>query len=228
MCHDTKDLSYILQSETVRNLSCFISYDSDNKITGVAFSEKDDIKHTRVVAIYVQDTCSYYALLDFIKHKFYDHSISVVTSDPNFQTLALIQQTYASSNPAGGDLDNTFSVVEIPFNINKLYQPSGMVNLLNYSRIMQYLASTRSDVDFKLHIRDFKTEESEGKKLVFNLKNGKCSIDYKEEISEDKTVLNLTKKEVSELLLRKNDSSNLIMEAFGIPRLNLQTRLLPC
>lgn len=240
--HTTKDLEYILQENSIRNLKAFVAYDSDKKITGVAFIQKEELKRIRVVAFYVDDMCSYYALLDFIKRQFPDYSLSINTSDPKYQSHALVQQVYASSNPKGGDLDNTFSMVEIPFNFNKLLHPMGMVKLLNFQHILEYLAESRSDADFKLFIRNNKNdlqvngisnqkdevEDREAKYKIYEVKNGKLEIQYEKEVPSGKTILNLSEKEVAELLLRKNDSSTLIMEAFGIPRLNLQTRLLPC
>lgn len=231
LSHTIKDLDYLLQDQNLRSLNSFISYDADGKITGVAFTQKEDIKRLRIVAMYVSDSCSYYALLDYIKSQFPDYSLSVITSDPKYQSHSIIQQTYASENPAGADLDNTFGTVEIPFNINKLLQPLGMVRLLRFENIIEFIAETRSDVDFKLHIRDY--DLSEGNSVddnchsVFVVKNGKSKIEKRNNIINDHSILNLSIKEISELLLRKNDSSNLIMEAFGIPRLNLQMRLLP-
>lgn len=246
LCHTTKDLDYILAEDSVRNLKTFVAIDDDNNIVGVAFAEKEELKRIRIVAIYVTDNSAYFALLDAIKHRFEDHSISINTSDPKYQSHSLIQQNYASANPQGGDLDNTFSDVEIPFNINRLMQPLGMARLLRFDKILKYIAETHSDADFKLHIRGYEpveslyfeeqieneiTDEKEKSakgKAVFIVKNGKCKIIRTEDPLRDRSITVLSKKEVSELLLRKNDSSNLIMEAFGIPRLNLQFRLLPC
>ncbi|MCH5234326.1 MAG: hypothetical protein J1E16_03470 [Muribaculaceae bacterium] len=242
LMHSSKDLDYILQDQNLRNLTSCVAYDQDGRITGVAFTQKEELKRIKVVANYVADTCSYFALLDFIKRQNQDYSISVNTSDPKFQTHSIIQQTYASENPAGGDLDNTFSSVEIAFNINRLLQPLGMVRLLNFHNIIEYLAQTRSDVDFKLSIRnessdisfskntdtyDLDSNKEDNEYTVYIVKNGKCKIEHKSDIGSDRQILYLSSKEVSELLLRKNDSSNLIMEAFGIPRLNIQIRLLP-
>lgn len=232
LCHTKNDLEYLLQDHTVKNLNIYISYDAEKKITGIVFTQKEELKRTRVIASYVADSCSYYSLLEFIKNQFPDNSISINTFDPKIQTHAIIQQTYASSNPYGGDLDNTFSSIEIPFNMNKLLQPLGMVRLLRFDTILDFLASKRSDADFKLLIREPKESDREvnngSEKRVFVVKNGKCSEESYDKYLHDNTVLKLTPKEVSELLLRKNDSSNLIMEAFGIPRLDLQIRLLPC
>lgn len=233
--HTERDIEYLLNPDCIRHLNSFIAYDADGKITGVAFTEKEDIKRIKVVAAYVSDSCSYYALLDFIKRMFGDFSLSIITSDPKFQILSIIQQTYASSNPNGGDLDNTFSTVEIPFNINKLLHPLGMVRLLRFDNLMHFIAENRSDVDFRLFIRDYNRSDNtedesadENQEItIYNVKNGVCKIEKSTFPIKDKTILSLSSKEVSELLLRKNDSSNLIMEAFGIPRLNLQIRLLP-
>lgn len=233
LLHTPEDLDYILDENSIRNVNCFVAIDSDNRITGVAFTRKEDLKRTKVLAIYIADTCSYYVILDFIKHQYFDHSLSIITSDPKYQTHSIIQQTYSAANPAGGDLDNTFGTVEISFNINKLLQPLGMARLLRFDNIIKYIAETRSDIDFKLYLRDYvidhknKTENNLEGKVVFVVKHGKFNIEKLDNIPQDKSVLNLSIKEFSELLLRKNDSSNLIMEAFGIPRLNLQMRLLP-
>lgn len=253
--HTEKDLEYLLDDMTIRNLGTYISYDAENKITGIAFIQKEDNNRIRVVSIYVTDTCSYYVLLDKIKRDFQDYSISVNTSDPKYQTHALIQTAYAAANAKGGDLDSSVSVVEIPLNTNKLLQPLGMVRLLNIGNIIDFIAKTHSDVEFRLHIRnvslDSNTEEeyesvmvpdypknpiSEIDKVVshkfedllFVVKNGKLHLEPYDKHKHDTSILNLSVKEFSELVLRKNDSSNLIMEAFGIPRLNLQMRLLPC
>lgn len=260
LSHSATDLDYILREGTVRNLNSYIAYDSDGKITGVIFFQKEDLKRISVTAAYISDICSYFALLNHIKKQYGDHSLSVHTNDPKFQTLSIFQQTYASENPNGGDLNNTFSVVEIPFNINKLLHPMGMVRLLRYDRIIEYIAKTRKDVDFKLYIRDYGINENnpqsyekmeterdyealqeglvltdeqalkspEEEKKVYIVRNGTCTVEPFESHKRDRSILVLSKKEVSELLLRKNDSSNLIMEAFGIPRLNLQYQLLPC
>lgn len=231
LLHTERDLDYLIQDQNLRNLSSFISYDSDQKISGIAFIKKEELKRLKIVASYVSDSCSYYALLDYIKSQFPDFSITIIVSDPKLQSHSLIQQTYASKNPAGPDLDNTFETIEVPFNINKLFQPLGMVRLLNFEKILDFIAETRSDVDFKLHIRDYNIKDKKGSeeknKTIFEVKNGKLKIENIETLGKSNSILNLTIKEVSELLLRKNDSTNLIMEAFGIPRLNLQLRLLP-
>lgn len=238
LIHGTKDLDYLLSDQSLGNLNIFVSSDADGRITGVAFTQKEDIKRTKVVATYIEDTCSYYVLLDFIKRKYFDHSLSIDTYDSRYQIHSIIQQTYAAANPAGGDLDNTFETIEISFNLNKLLHPLGMVKFLRFEHILDYVASTRSDVEFKLHIRDYcpcdmvndqkiGCNDKEDCKLLFTVKNGECKIEKYENLPPDRSILNLSEKEISELLLRKNDSSNLIMEAFGIPRLDLQMQLLP-
>lgn len=228
MRHTAHDLQYLLTDHNLKNLSSFIACDGDDKLTGVVFAQKEDIKRIKIVASYVTDFCTLFAILDYIKHYYPDHSMTVVTSETKNHQQAIYQQTYASENPAGADLDNTFSTVYIPLNINKLLQPLGMVRILKFDNIMEYLAVTRSDIDFKLHIRLEKEGNRNEEDYVYMVKNGKCEKKPFSQLKNDSSVLELSVKEVSELLLRKNDTSNLIMEAFGIPRLNLQIKLLPC
>lgn len=231
--HTSKDLDYLLQDDSLSQLMVYIAKDSDNKISGVAFVQKDDTSRLKVVATFTSDICSYYSLLDFIKKQWSGYSISVITSENKYQVHSLVQQNYASSNPLGGDLDNTFSTIEIPFNLNRLLQPLGMVKILRYENIFRYIAETRSDAEFTLQIRDYtimdkvKDNNSLTDKEIFIVKNGELKIDSIENFKNRNSILNLSKKEISELLLRKNDSSNLIMEAFSIPRLDLQIKLLP-
>lgn len=227
LCHKDRDFEYLLSPGSLRNLNCFISFDTDDKITGVAFTQKDEPGRIRVVAIFVSDPCSYFVLLDNIKRYFSDYSISVNVPNQKFQQQSLIWQLYASSNPKGGDLENTFGMVEIPFNINRLLHPLGMVKILKFDNILKYIAETRRDIEFKLHIRDLEPLEND-QRVIYEVKNGKCNKVIVDSIPDNKNILNISIKEISELLLRKNDSSNLIMEAFGIPRLDLQIRLLPC
>lgn len=231
--HTSKDLDYLLQDDSLSQLMVYIAKDSDNKISGVAFVQKEDTSRMKVVATFTSDICSYYSLLDFIKKQWSGYSISVITSENKYQVHSLVQQNYASSNPLGGDLDNTFSTIEIPFNLNRLLQPLGMVKILRYENIFRYIAETRSDAEFTLQIRDYTImdkvmdNDSLADKEIFIVKNGELIIDSIENFKNRNSILNLSKKEISELLLRKNDSSNLIMEAFSIPRLDLQIKLLP-
>lgn len=231
--HTSKDLDYLLQDDSLSQLMVYIAKDSDNKISGVTFVQKEDTSRMKVVATFTSDICSYYSLLDFIKKQWSGYSISVITSENKYQVYSLVQQNYASSNPLGGDLDNTFSTIEIPFNLNRLLQPLGMVKILRYENIFRYIAETRSDAEFTLQIRDYTImdkvmdNDSLADKEIFIVKNGELRIDSIENFKNRNSILNLSKKEISELLLRKNDSSNLIMEAFSIPRLDLQIKLLP-
>lgn len=231
LSHTYRDIEYILEADSLRKLSPFIAYDGDGKISGVAFAEKEDFKKVKVVAMYVADSCSYFMLLEEIKLTFPDCAIAVNTSDPKNVTQAIMGMTYASENKNGDDLDNTFSFIEMPFNFNKLLQPLGMAKILKFEGILKYIAASRKDVDFKLCIRSNREDEETGTDgengILYIVKDGKCNIEKKYNLQNDKSLLALTPKEVSELLLRKNDSSNLIMEAFGIPRLNLQMKLLP-
>lgn len=221
LCHTGKDIEFILKERDTNGYHVFISKDTENKITGLAFVRKEeDIKRLKIPAIYVEDMCSYYVLLYQIKRYFQEYSMSVFVTSERYSLSVLTEEVYGAENPDGGDLDLLFGLLETQFDFTKLMEPAGMVKLLNYDRIIEYVASLHNEVHFKLKIRDSEYP-------LWLVKNGKVSCEERKKGVEDRSILNLTQKEVSELLLRKKDSSSLIMEAFGIPRLILEMKLLP-
>lgn len=221
ICHTHQDLEFILNERATNGYHIFVSKDTENKITGLAFVKKEeDIKRLTIPAIYVDDTCSYYVLLFHIKRYFHEYSMSVFVTSENNSLSALTDEVYGAENPEGGDLDLLFGLLETQFDFTKLMEPFGMVKLLNYERVIAYLASLHKEINLKLKIRDSRYP-------LWNIRNGKVMDVERKKSGEDRSVLELSQKEISELLLRKKDSSRLIMEAFGIPRLILQMKLLP-
>lgn len=228
LIHEAKDLEYLFQEDSMRNLDYFVSLDADKKITGIAFIDIEEFKRIKVLTPFVTDSCSFYCLLNEIKRVYKEYSVTINSLESKCQIQAIIQQTYAASNPQGEDLDNTFATLETPVNLRNLMKPLGLVKLLKFDNILKYIARHRRDVDFKLYIPDDPTPLNfDNKDHVYIIKNGTCDIDSIENHKQDKSLLKLSVKVISELLLRRGDASNLIMEAFGIPRLNLMINLLP-
>lgn len=225
LCHTQKDLKTIIEDYKIRESKIFISFDPDGQISGVAFVEKDDIKRIRIPAFFVDDTASYFALLDYIKHYYSDYSLSVFTVSGRYIASALIDEVYGAENPEGQDLETVFGLMENQFDISRLMEPYGMVRLLRLENIFHYLALTRKDTEYKIYIKDTPFDK-DGQHIIYCVKNGKLSLEKYKNPPEDKNILKLSFKEISELLLRKKESNSLIMEAFGIPRLKLEVNLL--
>ena len=183
------------------------------------------MKRIKLPAVYVEDRCSYFAILNYIKKAYNDYSMSVFVDSYSSFSPSIIDDVYGAENPQGSHLETLFGLLETQFDLSKLMEPYGMVRLLRFDNIIQYLAILHKEIDFKLYLRNWKKTEGE-RKTVFIVKNGNVKIEEYNSCILDRSILNLSIKEFSELLLRKKDSNSLIMEAFGIPRLILEMKLL--
>lgn len=226
LCHTREDLEATLKESLINDSKIFLCLDDDKNITGLAFVRKSDIRRIELPVVYFEDKCTYYALLKEIKKAFPDYSMSVFINSEYYASPAIIDEIYGAENPQGGQLETLFGILETQFDITKLMEPYGMVRLLRFDSIMEYIAETRKEANFKLYIRDL-NQDSSGQKTILVVKNGKMVKETTSKEILDKSVLNLSVKEISELLLRKKDSHSLIMEAFGVPRLILEMKLIP-
>lgn len=225
LLHSSEDIEIILKENQISGGTIFIAYDKDSKITGIAFTVKEDIKRIGIPAIFVTDNCSYYVLLNHIKLFFDDYSISLYKQSATHET-SLIEKIFGAENPDGSDLETLFGMVERPFNPSQNMQPYGMVRLLRFDRILNFIAETNKEATFKIIIKD-KNYISEGDSgSMFVIDRGEMRRENIDEAKINKSVIKLSSKELSELLLRKRDNSSLIMEAFGIPRLVLKMALM--
>ena len=226
LVHTKKDWSIILIKNRMNDDAVFVAFDKDNDICGVAFIEKKEMKRLLISAIYIEDECTYYALLNHIKRSYPDFSLSVYATSDNYSSPAIMEKIYGAQNLDGGE--TLFGLLETQFDVSKLLEPHGMVRLLRFENILKYLAYIRKDVEFKLCIRDWENDDPE-KKSVFIIKNGSLKVEQitATSLKKDKSILYLSQKEVSEILFRKKDKSSLIMDAFGIPGLNLEMGLTP-
>lgn len=225
--HSDTDLEAIIEYYRIRGSYIFLSIDEERKITGVVFAVKDEMKRLKIPAFYVEDKSTFYALLNNLKKSFSDFSISVfITSEKDSSHNSLIEEVYGAENPEGRDLETLFGLLETQFNLTKLMEPFGMVKLLRFDNILSYISQIRKDSDFKLNIKNKDEEDNGEQKILYSVKNGKLKIEGYEQLPKEKNILTLSRKEVSELLLRKPDTSSFIMEAFGIPRLILEMKLI--
>lgn len=225
LIHTKHDLSTIIRETELRGGEIFVAYDRDEKITGVAFTIKEEIRRIGIPVVYVTDNCSYYCLLKRIKQHFSDFSISLYKNSDTSESPAITEQVYGSENPEGQDLETLFGMVERQFNPWQNMQPYGMVKLLGFENIIGFIAESHKEATFRLFLKDYKAHGDEGD-VVYHISKGKVVKEPYQAGDTSKSLLRLTTKELSELLLRKRDTSSLIMEAFGIPRLVLKMALM--
>lgn len=225
--HTYKDLVLAIKENKVSDDFIFYSFDRDKNITGVAFVKKKEIKRIVIPVMFITDQPTYYVLLNNIKEYFSDYSISVYSTKTLLSNGgALIDEFYNVANPNGGMLESLVGYGDQPFNPYKLMEPYGMARLLNFKNIIHYLAKNNHETEFNFILKDSQYNKDQLKELL-KVKNGKvssCLISCKGK--KENNFLELSIKEFSEILLRKKDSNNLIMEAFGIPRLELEMSLM--
>lgn len=221
--HNSNDFFTYISNCQINDIQIIVA-EHNGKISGIAFAKKDEMKRLKIPYLYYNDNCTFYALLSFIKEKFFDYSLSLYgASEPYSQSI--IEEVYGAKNPDGSDLETLFGLFDTQTNPAKLMEPGGMVKILNYENILAFIAKYRKEIDFKLHLRDYNEPGVNDRNIYFHVKNGAVSTYPFKREGADKSILSLTTKEFSELLFRKKDSNNLILEAFGIPRLILEFKM---
>lgn len=224
--HSQKDLEIAIKENEISDEYIFCALDNDENITGLAFAKKNEIKRIQIPAMFINDQPTYYALLNYIKDYFPDYSISVYSTTSSGSPSALTGEFYNATNPEGEMLESLVGYADRPFSLYKLMEPYGMARLLNFGNIIEYLAHSKKETEFNLIIKD-SPEIKHGLKMLYKVRNGKVSTSYESDLGKkDKNILELSTKEFSEIVLRRKDANGLIMEAFGIPRLQLEMNLM--
>lgn len=227
LVHSDFDLELVIKENRISNGEIFIASDNAGVITGVIFIMKGEPGRIFVPAIYFSDSSSYYRLLDYTKKKYADYSMSVYQYPEESERTALWDKVYGAGNPDGGSLESVYGVAERVFTAAAGAHLYGMVRILNFKSIMQYLVESRNDLKFSILLKDYcDSNSSDPKETLFMANKGKLEVFTDNFEKHDKSALKLSSKEVSKLLFRKKDRSNFIMEAFGVPRLSINMQLL--
>ncbi len=223
MQHSEKDVEIIIKENAISGGKIVVSHTADGKLTGIAFLSVDYKKRVVVHKMYYDDNCSFYKILDFIKKAYPDSPISVFCYPEETDRRVLWMKVYGAANPDGSGIEGAYGISERVYDVSRHARPYGMIRILDIREILKFLAVYRNDVKFSILVKD---AENEGKVLKCKVKEGKITFDLtdesdvaKQKKEEGVTSTCLKKKELLELLFRKKDSSNLIMEAFGIPRI---------
>lgn len=226
--HSSKDLEAAIEENAISGGAVFSCHNDDGKITGIAFVVPDGYGKIRIPKIYHKDNCTYYRLLDEIKKSYPDSSMGVVCYPEETDRKALWSKVYGASNPDASLGAGAYGVAERVFDVAQHAKPYGMVKILDVHEILKFLAADRIDCKFSILVKDVDSGMSAVK---FDVDGGKVKFqeidaDRVDEFSFKPGVTVLSLQGLAEILFRKIDSSNVIMEAFGIPRLSLNMSLL--
>lgn len=221
LLHSKKDIEIIVKENALSGGKIFVSYNKEELITGVAFTTIDERKRVHVPKVYYEDKGSLYRLLDCVKRTFSESPISLYCYPEECDRKSLWENFYGAS---GG----SYGVVERVYNVSHHAKPYGMVRILDLYEILKFIAKDRSDLKFSILVK--KPSDSEIV-LKYDISEGNVRVeeirdDILHQCAKDKNLAVLNEREFVEILFRKKGSSNMIQEAFDVPRLPLNMSLL--
>lgn len=226
--HTRNDIENIIKDNNISNGKVVVCQDANGETLGVAFYVMDEHKRVIVQRIFTDEYMAQYKILDYIKRINPESPISVLKYPEETDRKALIMEVYGAANPAGGDLDGCYGIAERIYNVSTHAKPYGMLRILDLHEILKFMANDRRELNFSILVKADKSDKF-GKK--YTIRKGKAEMvdldmdDFmKASRKEGATVL--TERELLEILFRKKESTNIIMEAFGIPRMIMNMSLL--
>ena len=231
LLHSPEDTDIVIRENFISGGKIAVSYTPDGTLTGVAFISVDYKKRVVIHKMYYDDNCSMYKILDFVKKTYPDSPISLFCYPEETDRRALWMKVYGAANPDGGNLEGAYGISERVYDVSRHARPYGMIRILDIREVLKFMSKYRGDAKFSILVKDVLEE---GKILKCIVNEGKIKFDEIEEADANAnnrrqdgiSTTYLKKKELLELLFRKKDSSNLIMEAFGIPRIPTNMSLL--
>ena len=229
--HSENDIEQIIKENYISGGKIIVSNSPDGMLTGIAFISVDYRKRVVISKVYYDDNCSLYKILDFVKNTYPDSPISVFCYPEETDRRVLWMKVYGASTSEGNSVEGAYGISERVYDVSRHARPYGMIRILNLREILKFLATYRSDAKFSILVKGV---EAEGKDLKCTVNEGNILFESEESQNNESkkyhkegiTTTTLKVKELMELLFRKKDSSNLIMEAFGIPRIPINMCLL--
>lgn len=219
--HTEKDLETALNENNISGDEIYFCITTDEKVTGVAFVKKDQIDRITISSLYNSDNASFFKLLETIKKSYPSLPISIYQNPDDVDRIALWDEFSSLPDNEGAMPISVYGSEIRPYNIRSLSKPFGMIKILDYEKILKFVAKTRNDLKFSFVLK------KEDKYLFYNIVKGDLTVrewDNKKESDYRQTIL--TENQLSNILFRKKDNSPLIMEAFGIPRLSFHISLM--
>lgn len=226
--HSEKNIRILLNENRISNGKILIAKDKSNNIIGIVFITANNRGEIIIPKIYYENSGAFYKLLDRSKHLFPESSMGLWKYPEESDRKLIWEQNYI---PGSQDGINTTSYgsAERVYDTNMHSNPYGMIKILNLYEILKFMAEDNHNLKFSILV---KQETSSPIGNYYKVDSGK--IDFKENVEESliKQIKHnsnfsiLTERDLSEIIFRKKDSNNLIMEAFGLPRLALNMSLM--
>ncbi len=226
--HDDKDIDAVIKENFISGGKIVVTFDKNETIKGVEFITEDNRGEIHISKIYYDDKCAYYKLLDKAKKIYPDAAMGVWRYPEEVNRKLVWSQNFI---PGASDGINTtsYGTAERVYDAGMHSQPYGMVKILNLSEILKFIAKDNNNLKFSILV---KKETSDSTGDFFEVNSGK--VEFREGIKEETVKQSrhsgnfsiLSHRDLAEIIFRKKDTHNLIMEAFGIPRIPLNMSLM--
>lgn len=227
LIHRPEDLEIVLKENAISNGEIYICINSDDKISGVAFITFNESKRITILRLFNDDNTSYYKILEEINKKYPNSPICIKRFPEETHRKTLLEMEDGMPQEKNDCIGGSYGFTERVYDVNRHAKPYGMCKILDYCEILKILAESRKDCKFSILVKDPK---SSNQLLKCNVSYGEIrfeSIEGNErEIISSNSPIMLNTHDLSELIFRKKDSSNILMEALGIPRLAMNMSLL--
>jgi len=214
--HGDRDIRLLINENVIDRGQIHYVTNSDGEITAAAFSTVSD-GAVKIVKLFSTDIASKYKVLGSVKKTNPDMAIRHYLSSIEMDRSALWMRTYGSfmkDAPQTGAVSITERVYSLAAHA-KVY---GMVRILDFSEILKFQAECRRDLKYSILVK----ADDAGSFEQIEVRDGRLRIKNlaSETLTHSQIAHVMSKRDIGEILFRRNDTDNLITEAFGIPSIN--------
>lgn len=223
LLHSEKDMRVVINENSISGGAIFLTQKSNGELTGVAFITRSNDNRIKVNKLYASDRVSYYKLLKSVKDEYSEMSMEVCELPEDLKRKSLWVENYSTVMPES-PVSGAVGEVLRTYDSYQAAEPGGMIEFLNVREILIFLTNVRKDSKFSILVKD----EDSGKIFQYRSEKGNLFSEAlsREQISQMKMPLIMTEKNLAEILCRKPDKDQFMMDAFGLPRLSLNMSLL--
>lgn len=225
--HTEKDIKVDIEDSLINEAKIFLIHNPKKELKGLMFTFPTPDGRIKVYTEYCKEICAYYKILDAIKKYYAEMALTVVSYPEEVRGTEVWSEFFIEPNAVSTGLESVEGTAPRIYNRADMSSPYGMLKIFNLERVLSFLSYLRNDVKFEVLIKN----ETGGDSFFVSVKNGKCEIkklegDWEKIKREYKSVTILKEKDFMDILFRRRKREDIIMEAFGIPRLPINVTLM--
>ena len=225
--HSLNDLKTAIKDNLISKGEIFICQNKKKEITSVIFTYPEHNGRIKLNAFYCKDSVSYFKTLGRIKDYYAEMSLTLLIDPEDAVGGSLWNETSVFPNPDGNMLESLIGTEERVFYHWEHSKPFGMIKILNLHCLISLLSKIKKDLNKQILLKYHDSEQ-----LTFlDIKNGELQIKNieqteAEEIKKNKKLIILYFHDFMDIIFRRKKHEDIIMEAFGIPRLPINISLM--